>query len=73
MHTIAASSFWSEFFVGAKVDDVLTWTDEIIKKEGFVLSSRRKRAGAIVLVAVRNALHEWRGDGLKDFFDDVLT
>lgn len=73
MHAIAASSFWYEFLIGATVEEVLGWTDAVIQQEWFVLSERRKRAGALALVAVRNALHERLGDRLIDSFDDVLT
>ncbi|USN57242.1 MAG: iron-sulfur cluster assembly scaffold protein [Candidatus Peribacteria bacterium] len=33
MHTIAASSFWYEFLVDAKIEEVLTWTDTVIQQE----------------------------------------
>lgn len=73
MHSQAASSFWGEFFVGAQVDEVLEWTDEVIRSEWFVLSTKRQAAWAIALLAVRNALHTYRDDGVQDVFDDVLT
>lgn len=41
-------------------------------EKGFEVSPRRKRAAIIGLLAVRNAIHKYRGEEREDDFDDLL-
>lgn len=45
---------------------------ESFVKRGFEVSPRRKRAAIIALLAVRNAIHKYRGEEQEDDFDDLL-
>ncbi len=42
-------------------------------EKGFEVSPRRKRAAVIALLAVRNAIHKYRGEDQEDDFDDLLN
>ncbi len=55
------------------LDDILTydesWVHSII---GDGISPRRRNASLIGLLAVKNAIHEWRKDGKKEDFSDIM-
>ncbi len=70
--TLAAASFLSEFLLWASLDEILTWNYETFMEKGFEVSPRRKRAAVIALLAVRNAIHKYRGEDQEDDFDDLL-
>jgi NifU-like protein involved in Fe-S cluster formation len=72
MITQAAASFFSDIVVGNSIDEILTRTEQRFIDEGFDVSSRRRRARVIALVATHNAIHAWRGDGIVVTFDDLL-
>jgi NifU-like protein involved in Fe-S cluster formation len=72
MITQAAASFFSELVVGSSIDEIMTWTEQRFIGEGFDVSPRRRRARVIALLATRNAIHAWRGDGIVETFEDVL-
>ncbi len=73
MITTAASSFFSELIVGKSMQDALVITYEnTLLPEWFQVTPRRKRAGAIAILATRNALHSYLGDGKIDEWDDVV-
>ena len=73
MITTAASSFLSELIVGKIINDCLVMTYEnTLLSEWFQVTPRRKRAGAIAILATRNALHEYLQDGKVDGWDDVV-
>lgn len=70
--TLAASSFLSEFIMGASLDDVLSWTYTTMVDHWFEVSPRRKRAAVIAIMWARNAIHDYLQDGKEDVFDDLL-
>lgn len=72
MHTLAAASLLTEYIVGESVSTVLDWTYTQMKERWFVVSTRRQRSAVTALLATRNALHQRRGDGVIDTYDEVL-
>ena len=70
--TTAADSFLSEFIIWEHIQTVLTRTYQTMLDKGFEVSPRRKRAAVIAIMAVRNAIHIYLKDGIKDVFDDLL-
>jgi hypothetical protein len=50
---------------------VMTYENTLLP-EWFQVTPRRKRAGAIAILATRNALHNYLGDGKIDGWDDVV-
>ena len=70
--TTAAASFLSEFIIWEKIQAILTRTYQTMLDKGFEVSPRRKRAAVIAIMAVRNAIHIYLKDGIKDVFDDLL-
>lgn len=73
MITQAAASFFSELVVGKMLDDVLAMNEQTMKDHDFIVSSRRRRASIIAILATRNAIHEYRKDGKVEAFEDLLV
>ena len=62
-----------EAIVGMGLDDILVMRYEDIRALiGFEVSPRRKQASVLGLLAVRNAIHKYRVDGVTDDFSDVM-
>ena len=73
MITTASSSFFSELIGRKTLDESLNMTYEnTLIPEGFEVSPRRRRAGAIAILATRNAIHEYLKDNLIDTRDQVV-
>ncbi len=73
MITTAAASFFSELIVGKTLEQALSMTYEnTMIPEGFEVTPRRKRAGGIAILATRNAIHEFIGDGQHNVREDVV-
>mgnify|MGYP003379386642 CR=1 FL=1 len=70
--TLAAASMLAEEIEGMHIDEVAKWTYSFMKGIGFEVSPRRKRSAVSALLAVRNAIHEWKDDGLVDSYETVL-
>lgn len=73
MITTAAASFFSELIIGKTLKQALEMTYEnTMTPEGFEVTPRRKRAGAIAILATRNAIHTFLQDGQHDIREDVV-
>ena len=72
MVTQAAASFFSELIIWKTFSEILTWTEQLMIENWFEVSSRRRRARIIALLATRNAIHHLLQDSKEDTFDDVL-
>lgn len=70
--TTAAASFLSEFIVWVSLQDVLSWNYDTMLSKWFEVSSRRKRAAVIAILAARNWIHTYLSDGFVDTFDDLI-
>jgi hypothetical protein len=56
------------------IHTVLQWNQKtVIDMTGIDVSPRRKRAQVLALLATRNALHIYLGDGKRDDFSDIMT
>ena len=73
MITQAAASFFSEFVVGKTLDEILLMNESTMKENDFVVSPRRRNASVIAILATRNAIHEYRKDGIVDNFELLLV
>ena len=74
MITTAAASFFSELIVGKSLNQALDMTYEnTMVPEGFEVTPRRKRAGAIAILATRNAIHTFLQDGKHDGRNSVVV
>jgi nitrogen fixation NifU-like protein len=71
--TIACSGFFSEIAVGKSIEELLSRTYENLKKEGLEVSSKRKRAATIALLATQNALLIYKGKEPSQTFEDILV
>lgn len=72
MVTQAAASFFSELVIWKTFSEILTWTEQLMIENWFEVSSRRRRARVIGLLATRNAIHHLLQDGKEDTFDEIL-
>lgn len=72
MTSLASASYLSEFIMNAFIQDVLNRNYQTLLDREFLVSSRRKRAALLPILAVRNALHEYIKDWIVDDFDDLL-
>jgi len=72
--TTACVSILGEMILGMNIDEVLVMNYDTVRELiGFDVSPRRKSASVLGLLAIRNALHEYRDDGQKDDFSDVIN
>lgn len=71
--TTACTSIFGESIIGMNISEILTMDYQAVREMiGFDVSPRRKQASVLGLLAVRNAIHEYRKDGVVDDFSDVL-
>jgi len=73
MVTQAAASFFSELIIGKTLDEVLQMNEQTMIDQEFIVSPRRRRASVIAILATRNAIHDYRKDGIEEKFEDLLV
>ncbi len=67
----ASASFLHDILVDKIVDEILQIWGEIFDTHNIQVSVRRKNALYLPLLAVRNAIHEYKNDGEMEDFDDL--
>jgi NifU-like protein involved in Fe-S cluster formation len=72
MFTLAAASLLAEEIEWKTLTEVLSWNYAYMQSLGFEVSPRRRRSAVSALLAVRNAIHIYRKDGLYDTYSDIL-
>lgn len=70
--TKAAASFLAELIENKSFKEIFSWSYQTFIDLGFEVSSRRKRAAVITLLATRNALYRHLGNTKKETFEDLL-
>lgn len=69
----ACTALTGESLIGMNTDEILTFNESYITSLiGDGISPRRKNASLIGLLAIKNAIHEWRKDGIREDFSDIL-
>ena len=69
----ACVSITGELLEGVSIDDILTLNESFIHENiGTDISPRRRFASLIGLLAIHNAIHEYRQDGKKEDFSDIV-
>ena len=69
----ACVSITGEILEWWKLDDILELDESFIHEHiGTDISPRRRYASLIGLLAIKNAIHEWRKDGQKEDFSDIV-
>lgn len=69
----ACVSITGELLEWWKLDDILTLNESFIHENiGNDISPRRRYASLIGLLAIKNAIHEWKQDGKKEDFSDIV-
>lgn len=70
----ACASITGESLLGVDLDTILTYNEHYIQEIiGDGISPRRKNASLIGLLAVKNAIHEYRKDGVREDFSDIMN
>lgn len=70
----ACVSITGELLEWWKLDDILTLDESFIHENiGDDISPRRRFASLIGLLAIKNAIHEYRQDGKKEDFSDIVV
>lgn len=69
----ACSAITGESLVDTDLDTILTYDESYIHSIiGTDISPRRRNASLIGLLAVKNAIHEYRKDGKREDFSDIM-
>jgi NifU-like protein involved in Fe-S cluster formation len=69
----ACSSITGEALEGVPLDTILSYNEEYIRSIiGDGISPRRKNASLIGLLAIKNAIHEYKRDGIREDFSDIM-
>jgi ribosomal protein L13E len=56
------------------VGGILSLDERYVRDElGIEVTHRRRQSSVFALLATRNALHEWKNDGIVDDFASVLV
>jgi NifU-like protein involved in Fe-S cluster formation len=72
--TTACTSIFGESIIGLNISDILAMDQHSVREMiGFDVSSRRKQASVLGLLATRNAIHVYLNDNVVDDFSDVLA
>lgn len=71
--TTACAAMFGEAILGESVESVAKMTSDNMVEIAGSVSPRRKAASVLGLLATRNAIHKWKGEGITDDFSDVLT
>ena len=70
----ACAAITGESLLEQDLEMILGYNEEYIKNIiGEGISPRRRNASLIGLLAVKNALHEYLGDGKREDFSDILV
>lgn len=70
----ACVSITGELLEWWKCDDILELNESFIHENiGDDISPRRRFASLIWLLAIKNAIHEWKQDGKKEDFSDIVV
>jgi NifU-like protein involved in Fe-S cluster formation len=68
----ACVSITGELLEGWKLHDILSLNESFIHEHiGTDISPRRRYASLIGLLAIKNAIHEWQKDEIKEDFSDI--
>jgi NifU-like protein involved in Fe-S cluster formation len=70
--SLASAGFLSEFLFDVTLNDILWWNYEFLSDKGFEVSTKRKRASVLPILALRNAIHQYLSDWKTDDFDDLI-
>lgn len=70
--TTAAASILAENIYEHDLDRILTLDYNYMLDMDFEVSPRRRRAAVLPLLAVRNAIHKYRKDGIEDILEDLI-
>ena len=72
--TTAAAAMFGESIIGLSIGEILTMQEAYITDTlGLTVTSRRKKASVLALLATRNAIHAYLKDGRVDDFSDILA
>lgn len=68
---LASASVLSEEIIWKDIDEILWYDLKYMRDLWFNVTSKRKRASILPLMAVRNAIHKFKQDWINDDFEDL--
>ncbi len=69
----ACTAIVGEILIGTSLDEILTLNESFIHENIWTdISPRRRFASLIWLLAIKNAIHTWRKDGIGEDFSDIV-
>jgi NifU-like protein involved in Fe-S cluster formation len=69
----ACSAITWESVIWLTIEEILTFDESYVKALiGEGISPRRRNASLIGLLAIKNAIHQWRGDLMQEDFSDIM-
>lgn len=75
MFTITAASLLAEEIIArikTPYQELMSRDFDVMKELGFAVSPRRQRSAVAPLLACRNAIHQWLGDGVVEEFETLV-
>ncbi len=70
----ACTAIVGEILEGYSIDDIITLNETFIHENiGTDISPRRRYASLIGLLAIKNAIHEYKKDSIIDDFSDITV
>jgi NifU-like protein involved in Fe-S cluster formation len=70
--TKAWASFLWDIILWINIYDIIDWNIKTLESQDFIVSTRRKRAAVIALLATKNAIYKYLQIEKKETFDDIL-
>lgn len=69
----ACTAITAEAIIGTSLEEILSYDESFIHSIiGTDISPRRRNASLIGLLAIKNAIHQYRGDGMQEDFSDIF-
>ena len=74
LSTVSLASAWflSEFLFDVTLNDILSRNYDFLVEKWLEVSTKRKRASVLPILALRNAIHQYFADWKVDDFDDLI-
>lgn len=69
----ACTAITLEASIGLSLNEILTYNEAYVQSLiGTDISPRRRNASLIGLLAIKNAIHQYRDDGIQEDFSDIF-
>ena len=70
--TSVASSLIVENLTGEKIENILKLKKDYLEDLGFIVSERRQRSAILPLLALKNSIHIYKNDQIREEWEEFL-